>query len=541
MRTWIAGLLVLLVSNTVSAGGTPRPSDSKPDCWHQPPTDSSRYELIIKFGHNFSTQSLSSVFSFLEHQGLHGCQQTLGPSGACLVTYSTSKYPETPDRLAQELLEKWRLRTHELGIVKSQGNLFEYVVPNAPLHFAVSPRTRPSPSTLTLSFQSELHRLGAAVAWQQVPLDSSIVTAVIDTGVEGDHPDLRENVQPNGIDFTCKSSSNCGNDTSDRDGHGTHMAGIIAGVGHDKGRGTVGIAWNTNILPLRITTVTVASDFQGAEAIEAAITREVDVINASWDEPCELTRVKEAMANAQDRGILFVVAAGNKGLDLEGAGKNTYPAVYGGTRAMVVMAVDAQDNLESISNWGQNTVDIAAPSMAFAPMKMSGECDSTIVGCYDEIAPCTSAATAYVSGAAALLKSAHPHWSAEWLKTQLIESGHAEPALLLKSKHGVSLRLDQALQGPIQLTSPLAQTSWKVSDPQTVQWTNRYPSSLCTQVTISLTTEAFQDKVLVTGVANNGAATVNLTGVAPSDHASLRVTCAPADLYSQSGEFRLTQ
>jgi Subtilase family len=538
MRIWIAGLLLLLVSKAVSAGGTLQPSNSKPDCWHQPPNDSSDYELIVKLASTSSPRGLFTVFSFLEQQGLHGCQQTLGRSGACLVTYSTTQHHETPDQFSQGLLGKWSLRSRGL---RSQENLLESVIPNAPLHFATLPRNRPSPSTAALSKEPELMNLGAAAAWQQVPVDSSIVTAVIDTGVDGGHPDLQENVLRNGIDFTCNSNNNCGNDTSDQVGHGTHMAGIIAGVGHDNGRGTVGVAWNTNILPLRITTVTVASDFQGAEAIEAAITSKVDVINASWDEPCELPLVKKAMADAQDQGILFVVAAGNKGRDVKEAGKETYPAFYGGAKALVVMAVDANDKLESISNWGQNSVDIAAPSKAFATMRMSGRCNSTMFGCYDEISPCTSAAAAYVSGAAALLKSAHPHWRAEWLKTQLIESGRVEPALVLKSKTGVSLKLDRALQGPIQLTSPLAGVSWKIGDPLRVQWTNSYPSSLCTQVSISLTTETLKDQVLVAGVDNSGAASVSLAGVAPSEHASLRVTCSPADLSSQSGEFSLTQ
>lgn len=541
MRMWIAGLLFLVVSTTVNAGGTPQPSDSKPDCWHHPPNDSSSYELIVKLAPTLNPRGLFSVFSFLEHRGLHGCQQTLGRSGACLVTYSTTQHHETPDQFAQELLEKGQLRSQELRSVKIQGNPFQYVIPNAPLHFAALPRTRPSPSKATLSNETELMNLGAAVAWGQVPDDSSIVTAVIDTGVDGNHPDLKENIRQDGIDFACNSNTTCGNDTSDQVGHGTHMAGIIAGVGHDNGRGTVGVAWNTNVLPLRITTVTVASDFQGAEAIEAAIAKKVDVINASWDEPCELPLVKKAMGDAQDQGILFVVAAGNRGRDVEEAGKKTYPAAYGGAKAMIVMAVDAHDNLESISNWGQNKVDIAAPSMAFTTKKMSTSCKSTTVGCYDEISPCTSAAAAYVSGAAALLKSAHPSWRAEWLKTQLMESGVVVPALLLKSRKGVSLRLDRALQGPIQLTSPMAGASWKVDGPQSVQWTNDYPSSLCTQVTISLSTETLKDKVLVTGIDNRGAASVSLAGVAPSEHASLRVTCSPADLFSQSGEFSLTQ
>ena len=171
---------------------------------------------------------------------------------------------------------------------------------------------------------------------------------------------------------------------------------------------------------------------------------------------------------------------------------------------------------------------------------MTADCAST-TGCYEPAGPDTSVSTAYVSGAAALLKSAHPSWRAEWLKTQLIESGHVEPALVRKSKNGVSLRLDQALQSPIQLTSPMAGASWKVDGPQSVQWTNDYPSSLCTQVTISLSTETLKDKILVTGIDNRGAASVSLAGVAPSEHASLRVTCSPADLFSQSGEFSLTQ
>jgi hypothetical protein len=503
---------------------TGRADANDASCWHRSRADPSRYELILRPASETVALAdlavLRSFESILTQAGVSGCDAHTA-TGACLATYKAADSNDNPLKKARLLLE--------LGKQDNGGNLFAYVVPNAPLQVpetASAQRTAPN-NPLD---ESELMDLGAKSAWSKVPPTSSIVTAVIDSGVDLVHPALHDNLL-SGKDFSC-GSVNCVEEPQDTLGHGTHMAGIIAG--NDAASGFRGVAWNTHVMPLKIFADTDSTDFQGGEAIRWAVDHRADVINASWISPCPLPHVLHEVLHAEDKHVLFVAAAGNGGGDIEQVGQAVYPAIYGASNTVVVMGHLPGGQFMSSSKWGRHTVNLAAPGTGLTTERCAtGNCFAREYG--------TSVSAAFVSGAAALLKSAHPDWPAQWLKTQLMESAVADPSLKHKSKTGARLMLDRALNGPLQVRIPSRGTTWHRSTPATVKWSNDYRSSLCTAVTISVRTDSSNEISLATAIINCGEAVVPLDAVLPSTQAVLKVTCIPAGFSAHSAEFTISQ
>lgn len=225
-----------------------------------------------------------------------------------------------------------------------------------------------------------------------------VTVAVIDRGVDPRNPDLKGRVL-SGLDLAAKQP---GDEHTDIDGHGTGMAGLIAGTGaYRGGEGAYGLAPGAKILPIRMPGANDASPFSGPSYLSKAIRYAADngaqVINISLSSPAHSSQLDAAVRYALNRGSLIFAAtgnAGNKGNAVE------YPAATPGV--VGVGAVGVNLHRATWSTYGPQ-VDVAAPGedMVHACGGKTGLCKSEG----------TSDATALASASAALIWSAHPKWT----------------------------------------------------------------------------------------------------------------------------------
>lgn len=194
-------------------------------------------------------------------------------------------------------------------------------------------------------------------AWDVTTGSGSVIVAVADTGI-APHPDLVPNTLPSIRADLCVDDDLQG----DVNGHGTHLAGIIGAAGNNAS-GIAGVASSTALLPLRtLSQEGGATAERVARAFACAGQRGARVVNASFGQNAPSRAVDEAIANARE--TLFVAAAGNGGWEMDHLGgpvpspcANTLPNV------VCVAATDQRDELAWFSNWGEVSVDLAAPGV----------------------------------------------------------------------------------------------------------------------------------------------------------------------------------
>ncbi len=259
---------------------------------------------------------------------------------------------------------------------------------------------------------------------------TGVVVAVVDSGVRIDHPDLAPNAWTNfgevpgngidddgngyvddvhGIDLTTEGDTN---DLTDENGHGTHVAGIIAAA--DNNKGVVGVAYKARIMTIK----TQGADGTGSMAavatgIEYAAAMGAKVINLSLAGPSNNAAIVRAVAAADKAGALIVVAAGNAASDDDKT--PTYPASLAAPNLVSVAATapDEGRNLAPFSNFGRTSVQLAAPGESVLSTANDGA--------YEQRSG-TSMAAPMVAGVAALIASANPAISAPALRAQLLTS-----------------------------------------------------------------------------------------------------------------------
>lgn len=249
------------------------------------------------------------------------------------------------------------------------------------------------PSDSGFSKQGYLRLLHLPEAWDITKGSADVTVAVLDTGVNATHPELQGRLLP-GFDFVNNDA-----DPSDDNGHGTHVAGIIASSAIQTGM--VGIDLKANILPIKVSsnagTGSVSNAIMG---IYYAIEHGANVINMSYSS-YEYTDVEaEAINDAYEHGIVLVAAAGNDGTD-----DWSYPASY--PQVISVGSTNMQDELSDFSNYG-DFIDLTAPGEDIV--------GPNYLGGY-QIGSGTSFSAPIVSGIASLIISEHPDWSpkqVEW-------------------------------------------------------------------------------------------------------------------------------
>jgi len=230
-------------------------------------------------------------------------------------------------------------------------------------------------------YQWALDRLHAEDAWETAT-GAGAVVAVVDTGVDGSHPDLLGRLTTDGHDYI----TGAGDGRLDENSHGTHVAGIIAATSGNR-VGTAGLAPQAKIMPLRVLDASGAgwsSDI--AKAIMYATDHGADVVNLSLGGPDQDSVTATAVKYAVSHGVIVLAAAGNERTT---GNATSYPAAYPGVIA--VASTDQGDASSSFSNTG-TYVDVSAPG---------GRILSTVPGSWAYKSG-TSMATPYVSAAAAL-------------------------------------------------------------------------------------------------------------------------------------------
>lgn len=248
----------------------------------------------------------------------------------------------------------------------------------------------------------------------------NVVVAVLDSGIDYNHPDLKANIWKNEKEICGNGLDDDGNGfvddcygwnfaynnndvmDDDNDSHGTHVAGIIGAVGNNS-IGVSGINWQIKIMPVKFLDSNGSGDLATViKAIEYAVMMGAKVINASYGYPdgCG-TKInpskaeEDAIKKTRDYGVLFVAAAGNYGCNNDIY--PFYPASYKLDNIISVAAVDKNINISSYSNYGKNSVHIAMPGVGiFSTVRTS------INGGYDYKSG-TSMAAPFVSGLGAFL------------------------------------------------------------------------------------------------------------------------------------------
>ncbi|TKD72393.1 S8 family peptidase [Pseudalkalibacillus hwajinpoensis] len=274
-----------------------------------------------------------------------------------------------------------------------EGNsLVEYAEPNSMFHVNYVPN---DPFYKTKQYAPQ--KVKAEQAWDVTQSNSSVKIAVIDTGVDYNHPDLAGKVIK-GYDFADND-----NDPMDEHYHGTHVSGIAAAKTNN-GIGIAGLSPNASILAVRVLDESGSGSLDDvAQGIRYSADQGAQVINLSLGGILGSQTLKDAVNYAWNKGSVVVAAAGN-----ESSPKPSYPAYY--SNAIAVAATDQNDTIAFYSNYG-TWVDIAAPGSSVY---------STMPGnSYDNLSG-TSMASPVVAGVAGLL--AAQGRSASEIRTALEET-----------------------------------------------------------------------------------------------------------------------
>jgi subtilisin family serine protease len=232
-------------------------------------------------------------------------------------------------------------------------------------------------------------------------------------------------------DFIGWNFVNNTNNPFDDNGHGTHISGTLGASGNN-GVGIAGIDWHVQIMPIKF----LAADGNGAiSAFIAGLNYELahgaKISNNSWEGAPFSQALFSAIDNARQHGQIFVAAAGNEGSDNDRT--PDYPGSLGLNNVVAVAATDNRDNLASFSNWGPNTVALAAPGV---------DVFSTLPGGNYGLMSGTSMAVPHVTGAMALVWSEHPSWSYVQVIDQVLNTVDKLPSL--EGKVATGGRLDVA-------------------------------------------------------------------------------------------------
>jgi len=346
--------------------------------------------------------------------------------------------------------------------------LIEYVEPNYPLYALGVPNDERFDELWGLRNQGQSTGtpdadIDADDAWEIETGSTEVVVAVIDTGVDYNHPDLRNNmwinsgeVPENGLDddgngyvddvYGYDFANNDG-DPFDDNRHGTHCAGTI-GAEANNGIGVAGVSQRVSVMPVKFLGGGGRGSTYGAvQSIHYAVDNGAVILSNSWGGGGASQALEDAISYANDRGVLFVAAAGNKYSNNDIF--PNFPSNYDIPNVLAVAATDRSDEKARFSSYGKETVHLGAPGVEIL--------SSTPEGQYGFLSG-TSMATPHVAGAAALLKAYNPEISGQEMKALLIDSVDRIDSMAATTISGGRLNVFRALQNAtpqwVMISSP---------------------------------------------------------------------------------------
>ncbi|MFJ8536424.1 S8 family peptidase [Streptomyces sp. NPDC093591] len=345
------------------------------------------------------------------------------------------------------------------------------------------------------SLDKSVAQIGAPKAWEAGYDGKGVKIAVLDTGVDATHPDLKDQVIA-AKNFTPAATA------EDKVGHGTHVASIAAGTGAKSGGKYKGVAPGADILNGKVLDDTGSGDDSGILAgMEWAAEQGAQVVNMSLgggDTP-EIDPLEAAVNKlSAEKGILFAIAAGNSGPESVGSPGSA-------EAALTVGAVDDKDQLAEFSSTGPRLgdgavkPDVTAPGVDITAASAKGSLIEQEVGenpaGYLSISG-TSMATPHVAGAAAILKQQHPDWTYAELKGALTGSTKGGKYTPFEQGSG-RIQVDKAIKqtviaDPVSVSFGVQQ--WPHTDDKPVTKELTYRNLGTTDVTLTLSSTATNPK-----------------------------------------------
>lgn len=272
--------------------------------------------------------------------------------------------------------------------------------------------------------------IDAPEAWD-LQTGNNVVIAVVDTGVDYNHADLRNNIWSNTREISNNGIDDDGNgfvddvrgwdfvnndnNPMDDNRHGTHVAGTIAAQGNNAG-GVTGVNWSARVMPVKFSNAAgVGTTAAAINAINYAVRNGAKVINASWGGGGFSQALFNAINAANNAGVLFVAAAGNNGTNNDVVA--AYPANYNLPNIISVAASDSADVRAGFSNFGPATVDLAAPGVA-----IRSTVPTAIIALGYASLSGTSMAAPHVAGVAGLVLAQNSTLTVAQLKSAILNN-----------------------------------------------------------------------------------------------------------------------
>jgi subtilisin family serine protease len=280
-------------------------------------------------------------------------------------------------------------------------------------------------------------------AWKLSRGSKQIKVAVVDTGIDPNHPDLKDNIckvngtDEYGFDFVTNKKN-----PDDKHGHGSHVAGLIGATARANA-GAAGVAPNICIMAVRYYSETATGAQNLANTVKAinwAIDNGANIINYSGGGAEFSAAELKAIQRAEAKGIIFVAAAGNEYQNTDEPGNAYYPAAYGLSNVISVAATNIRNQIIPSSNWGRKHVHVAAPGEQIYSTLPRGR--------YGYLTG-TSQATAFVSGLAALMLSENPKLKPSEVRDMIMATSDKLKSLEGRVASGGRINAYEALRATI--------------------------------------------------------------------------------------------
>jgi len=330
--------------------------------------------------------------------------------------------------------------------------------------------------------------IDAPEAWDITTGSEEVVVAVIDTGIDYTHPDLRENMWTSDEGHHGYNAVNDSYYPMDDYGHGTHVAGTIGAVG-DNDQGVVGVNWDVSLMGIKIGDMGGLTTANAIAGLEYVLERKREGENIvatsnSWGGTGYSELLYEAIEQHQKEDISFVAAAGNNRADTDEI--PFYPANYDLTNIISVAATNEDDNLAFFSNYGKRSVHVGAPGVNINSTMLDGE--------YIH-ASGTSMAAPHVAGLMALIASHETTYDHNQLKNAILSSADGLDSLQNLTLTDGRINAHQALEiSPdpddirLWVHRPTSRTAWGEETPISISLNDGINPVLGANVSVEFST-----------------------------------------------------